>query len=518
MNQKYLVALLAFAVLALGAYALRDTFVQDAAAPAAQPSQVVELKNGDTYALTAAFVEKKIGSKTFRMLAYNGSIPGPLLKALQGAEVTINFTNNTDIDTTLHSHGLRLDNKFDGTPGLTQDPIKPGATFTYKLKFPDAGMYWYHPHEREDYAQELGLYGNYLVTPSNDKYWSPVNREVALFLDDILIENEAISLSKTQADHLLMGRYGNVMLINGETDYKLSVKKGEVIRLYVTNAANVRPFNFRISGAKMKLVGADGGAYERDQWSDGVILGPSERAVVEALFETPGTFTIENKTPNKTYALGTIVVSDETVSTSYAAEFETLKTYDDTVSSIDPFRSSFAKEPDKTLVLTMGMGHGMMGSSNMGDHGGMMSGGPMTGPMGTTNADGIEWEDNASLMNSIAGMGMMGWQIVDQMTNRRNMDIGWNFRIGDKIKIRIFNDPNSMHPMQHPIHFHGQRFLVLAEDGKANTNLVWKDTVLVPAGRKIDILLDASNPGSWMAHCHIAEHLENGMMFSYTLQ
>ena len=197
MNQKYLVALLAFAVLALGAYALRDTFVQDAAAPAAQPSQVVELKNGDTYALTAAFVEKKIGSKTFRMLAYNGSIPGPLLKALQGAEVTINFTNNTDIDTTLHSHGLRLDNKFDGTPGLTQDPIKPGATFTYKLKFPDAGMYWYHPHEREDYAQELGLYGNYLVTPSNDKYWSPVNREVPLFLDDILVQNGKIPLNKT---------------------------------------------------------------------------------------------------------------------------------------------------------------------------------------------------------------------------------------------------------------------------------------------------------------------------------
>jgi len=532
MNQKYLVALLAFAVLALGVYALRDTFVPEAAAPAAQPSQVVELKNGDTYALTAAFIEKKIGTKIFRMLAYNGSIPGPLLKAPQGAEVTINFTNNTDIDTTLHSHGLRLENRFDGTPGLTQDPIKPGATFTYKLKFPDAGMYWYHPHEREDYAQELGLYGNYLVTPTNDKYWSPVNREVPLFLDDILIENGEIPLSKTQADHLVMGRFGNVMLVNGETDYTLSVKKGEVVRFYVTNAANVRPFNFRISGAKMKLVGADGGAYEHDEWSDGVILAPSERVVVEVLFATSGTFTIENKTPAKTYALGTIVVSDETVSTPYASEFEVLKTHDDTVSSIDPFRSSFLRTPDKTLALALGMNHGMMGgSSQMGRAGGMMGGpggmsgngmmsaAPATGAQGSSSPDGIEWEDNAPAMSAMMDRGgMMQWQILDDATGKTNMAIDWRFHVGDKVKIRIVNSADSMHAMQHPIHFHGQRFLVLAEDGKENTNLVWKDTVLVPAGRTTDILLDASNPGTWMAHCHIAEHLEDGMMFSYSVQ
>ena len=98
------------------------------------------------------------------------------------------------------------------------------------------------------------------------------------------------------------------------------------------------------------------------------------------------------------------------------------------------------------------------------------------------------------------------------------MDIGWNFHVGDKVKIRIFNDPNSMHAMQHPIHFHGQRFLILSRNGVTNTNLVWKDTVLVPAGQTVDILLDASNPGTWMAHCHIAEHLESGMMFSYRVQ
>lgn len=95
------------------------------------------------------------------MLAYNGSIPGPLIKVPQGAEITLNFKNDTDVDSTIHSHGVRVENKFDGVPDVTQEEVKPGESFTYKLKFSDVGMFWYHPHIREDYAQELGLYGNF---------------------------------------------------------------------------------------------------------------------------------------------------------------------------------------------------------------------------------------------------------------------------------------------------------------------------------------------------------------------
>src|SRR3989344_2530235 len=145
--------------------------------PEANKQQIVELKNGDTFDLKAEIVRKKIGYLEVKMLGYNGSIPGPLIKVAKGSEVTINFTNNTDVPTTIHSHGVRLDNKFDGVPDLTQKAVGIGESFTYKLKFPDEGMYWYHPHIREDYAQELGLYGNYLVTPSDPNYWSPVNQE-----------------------------------------------------------------------------------------------------------------------------------------------------------------------------------------------------------------------------------------------------------------------------------------------------------------------------------------------------
>ncbi len=491
------------------------------------PMETVELKDGDTYDLTASIVTKTINGATIRMLAYNGSIPGPLIKVSQGAEVSIQFKNDTDIGTTIHSHGVRLDNKFDGVPDQTQPLIPPGGSFTYKVKFPDAGLYWYHPHFREDYAQELGLYGGYLVAPQNAAYWSPVNREIPLFLDDILIENGQVRLSHAGADHTLMGRYGNVMLVNGETNYALSVQKGELVRLYVVNVANARPFNFAIQNTKLKLVGADSGASEREAWQDAVTLGPSERAVVEVLFKDSGTFAIQNKTPGKTVTLGRILVSETPVTPSYATDFETLRTNAATVASIDPFRPASDREPDKRLALTIDMGGNMMGMQGMGHGGhmmpdGTMMGGSMPAPSGVEgmapSPDGIEWEDTNMAMNAMSNTGSIFWSVVDQDTGKKNMDIDWSFKRGTPVKIRIFNDPQSMHPMQHPIHFHGQRFLVLDRDGVRETNLVWKDTVLIPAGQTVDILLDPSNPGTWMAHCHIAEHLEAGMMFGFRVE
>ncbi len=484
----------------------------------ASATEVVELANGDSYTLTASYVKKNINGKEYKMLAYNNSIPGPLLKIPQGAGLTVHFQNNLDMPTLLHSHGVRMDNAFDGAQ-TSQKEILPGESFSYELKFPDVGMYWYHPHVREDFQQELGLYGNFLVVPSNADYWSPVNQEVALFLDDILIENGSIPLSKGKTDRTLMGRFGNVMLVNGETDYSLSVKKDEVLRLYLTNAANTRPFNFSISGIQMKLVGGDSGAYEKDQWVDSVMLGPSERAIVEVLFDTSKTFEIQNKTLNKTYTLGHVNVSSDSATTSYASVFNEEKTHSETIKSIESFRKYFDIAPSKHLALTIDMGKNMMSMSGMGHGKHVMSNGAMMGgSMMDASPDGVEWEDDNSTMNQMTDTDSIKWKIVDQDTGFENMDIDWSFTRGEPVKIRIFNDPNSMHPMQHPMHFHGQRFLVLDRNGKKETNLVWKDTVFIPSGETIDILLDTSNPGRWMAHCHIAEHLEAGMMMSFIVK
>lgn len=489
----------------------------------AKASEIVELKNGDSYDLTASIVKKTIGNSVVKMLAYNGMIPGPLIKVKQGAEVTLNFTNNTDVGTTIHSHGVRLENKFDGVPDVTQKAVKPGESFTYKIKFPDEGMYWYHPHIREDYAQELGLYGNYLVVPNDPNYWSPVNREVALFVDDILMEDGKIAaFSKASADRTLMGRFGNTMLVNGETNYSLQAKAGEVVRFYITNSANTRTFNVSIPGVKMKLVGADGGKYERETWSNGVILGPSERAVVEVLFANTGSYTLQHKTPERTYTLGRIAVGSGEIGNSFEKEFLTLRSNKDMQSEIDTFRPFFSKSVDKRLKLTIDMGSQMQGMMPSGSSGGhnmqmMRSNQSQAGSMMASKYP-IEWEESNSAMNTMSNPEMMKWVIEDEDTGKKDMDIDWKFKVGDKVKIKITNDPKSMHPMQHPVHFHGQRFLVLSTNGKPNDNLVWKDTALIPNGDTVEILVEMTNPGEWMAHCHIAEHLEASMMFGFKVE
>lgn len=335
----------------------------------AKLTETVELADGDTLDLTAGFVKKTINGREVKMLAYNGSIPGPLIRVKQGSEVTINFTNNTDVDSTIHSHGVRVENKFDGVPDLTQESVKPGTSFTYKLKFPDTGIFWYHPHVREDYAQELGLYGNFLVVTDDPNYWSPVNREIPLFLDDILVENGQIArFDSKNADHTLMGRFGNVMLVSGETDYRMDAKQGEVVRLYLTNAANTRTFNVSIPGVKMKLVGGDNGKYERETFAENVILGPSERAIVEVLFGQSGTYLLEHRTPQKTYPLATVAVSGELASPSYASLFETTRTNQDTIADIDTLRPDFNKPADKSLKLAVFMKSPMGMSSSSGQH------------------------------------------------------------------------------------------------------------------------------------------------------
>ncbi len=479
--------------------------------PLASSTQIIELEDGDTYDLEASFVEKDLNGSLHKMLAYNGSIPGPTLKVKQGSTITINFTNNTGIETTLHSHGVRLDNAFDGVPDVTQEPIQVGGTFTYKVRFDDSGVFWYHPHLREDYAQDMGLYGNYIIV-ANEEDWSPVNREETLMVDDILMQgDELASYSFDEITHTLMGRFGDTMLVNGSTDYSLSAKKGEVVRFYITNTANTRVFNLSIPGAQMKLVGADNGLYEYDEWTDEVLLGPSERAIVEVLFSEPGDFSLVQKTPYRTYPLAAFTVSDEEVSESYAVDFSTLKTHQSTIASIDPYRSSFDSDSDKFLTINLDM-KGMGGSHAM--HGGMMMEDSEMEMM--NDGDPIEWEDTMSMMNSTSNTDTLEWQLIDEETEKTNMDIDdWSFTQGDLVKIQIANPNDTTHPMQHPVHIHGQRFLILSVDGVKSDNLVWKDTVLIPSGSKVELLVEMSNPGEWMIHCHIPEHLESGMMMPF---
>src|SRR5438477_6206691 len=289
-----------------------DQFPTDTAGlPEARVSEVVELGDGDRFDLRIAPVAKRVADATVRMLAYNGSIPGPTLKVQEGSEVIVDIENRGDTEATVHWHGLRLENRYDGTHE-TQHPMATGERYTAHVTFPDPGIYWYHPHIREDYGQEMGLYGNVIVEPADPDYWPPAHREVALTVDDILIEGGKVApFSPSETTHVAMGRFGNVLLAGGETDLSLDAQPGEIVRFYLTNTANTRVFRVALPGARMKLVGGDSGHVEREELVEHVVLAPSERVVVDVAFDEAGELTLEHQTPERTYRLASIHVAEE---------------------------------------------------------------------------------------------------------------------------------------------------------------------------------------------------------------
>jgi FtsP/CotA-like multicopper oxidase with cupredoxin domain len=554
--------------------------------PEARPSEVVELADGDEFDLRITPVAKRIGDSTVRMLGYNGSIPGPTLKVKEGSEIVVHAENHGDMEATVHWHGLRLENQYDGTH-QTQQPMAVGESFTARVSFPDAGVYWYHPHIREDYGQEMGLYGNCLVEPADADYWPPAHRELTVTLDDILTEDGKVApFSPTETTYAAMGRFGDVLLINGETELSLSAQLGEVVRLYLTNTANTRVFKVALPGARMKLVGGDSGHVERERFVENVVLAPSERVVVDVLFEQAGELTLEHRTPDRVYPLASMAVSEERAEPSLDEQFTVLRTNQDMVQVREGVAPHFDADPDKTLAFIAEMdmaapegegpvvyacpmhpeviqeepGHcpkcGMkllpveaptttytcpMHPEVVSDEPGHC---PKCGMKllpsqlvaeaggghehdhrheadehGHAAGDGIEWEDDMVEVNRLTTPANMHWKLVDRDTGAENGDIDWRFRVGDKVKIRLLNEMAGDHPMHHPFHIHGAgRFLILSRDGEVENNLVWKDTVLIPTGQTVDILLDVTNAGLWMAHCHIAEHHESGMMFSFNVE
>jgi len=493
--------------------------IDPATLPLARPREVIRLGDGDEIDLEAGLVRRRIRSRDYVMYGFNGQYPGPLLHVPEAATITVSFTNSIAWPTTIHWHGLRLDNASDGVPGVTQEPVEPGETFRYEIHFKDPGLYWYHPHHREDVLKDLGLYGNMLVEPAAPDYFGPVDREEFLMVDDFLMTgDDPLPFGLERSTHTFMGRFGNLMLTNGEPDYELEVTAGEVIRMYLTNVSNTRTFNLSFAregggqsaAARIKVVGTDVGAFEHEEWVESIVLSPAERYIVHVRFDQPGDYALLNRVQGIDHLAGAFFQDEDRLGTVRAATrpdpgpspaspaFDTLRTNLPAAREFALLREHFDDPIDRELTFTL-----------------EASGIPFVVDrlmrFDSAYFHPVEWSGTMPMMNWNSSSEEVQWIIREPATGRENMDIAWRFQVGDVVRIRLHNERRSFHAMQHPFHIHGQRFLVLSRNGVPNENLAWKDTVLLPTGTTTDILLEITNPGRWMAHCHISEHLEAGM-------
>jgi suppressor of ftsI len=264
-------------------------------------------------------------------------------------------------------------------------------------------------------------------------------------------------------------------------------------------------FNLSIPGARMRLVGSDVGMFDVEEPVESVILAPAERYIVDVLFDSAGSVPIMNRVQSIDHTLrsffseadtlGTVTVSPEPASPARAARFESAAVLP---ARTHPYESHFERVPDHVLQLTMkdkGLPFALLQMLRA----------------DTLFFNAVEWSGTMPMMDWLPTTDQVEWVLRDQQTGLENEDVTWRFSVGDVVRIRLVNDRHTVHAMAHPIHIHGQRFLVLSVNGRRTRNFVWKDTVLVPVGGVVELLLEVSNPGMWMLHCHIAEHLEAGM-------
>jgi len=450
---------------------------RDPSLPEPQPSSMLSLHDGDTLSLVAGLVRGGYG--------YNGQYPGPRLLVPRGSVLIVRFENRIDQPTTVHWHGVRVDNAYDGT----QDPVPAGGTFTYRVHFPDAGVFWYHSHVNESQQVGLGLFGTIIVTDSAPR----ASQQVALAIQDVSVD--------PFGGHALMGRFGETVLLNGATRYTLLAHRGSVVRFLVTNASNARTYNLSFGDAPMKIVASDLGAFEHQAIVPSVLIAPAERYTIDVRFTKSVVVTNRVQALNhwlgvfspEIDTLGAIRVDSAPAVPDYAASFGRLERQDE----LTAYRQYLDHPVDHRLNLEMRLAT----ISNM-----------LTGA-----SVPVEVNDGMPAMNRMITPRDVTWILRDTDTGAENTDINWHFPVGAVAKVRIYNDAIGPHPMAHPIHVHGQRMLLLSRNGVPNENLVWKDTILIPAGETDDVLIEFSNPGRWMLHCHIAEHRAAGMMMMFTV-
>jgi FtsP/CotA-like multicopper oxidase with cupredoxin domain len=399
--------------------------------------------------------------------AYNGSVPGPVLRARQGDRLRVHVANDLIEATTVHWHGIRLPNAMDGVPYITQRPIEPGTGFTYEFTLPDAGTFFYHPHQRSYEQVGRGLAGALIV---EERTPPAVDRDVLWVLGDYRLNADASVRggfgNYMDASHA--GRIGNTVTLNGRLPETFRVRSGERIRLRLVNAAPARVFALEFRGHRPWVIALDGQPVEPHEPPGGaVLLGPAMRAdLILDMTAAPGS---RHAVHDGFYRR----LAYNLVDLAYGDEAPLRKSAGDPPRLADnPLAEPDMRSAERhRIVFTGGM---------MGDMRGLRR--------------GMAWA-----VNGIAnGCGDSGLPFEPLLVLRK----------GRSYVLDLVNDTR----WHHPIHLHGHAFRVVSRNGRATRHREWLDTVMLEPRERAEIAFVADNPGDWMFHCHVLEHQASGMM------
>ncbi len=399
--------------------------------------------------------------------AYNGTVPGPVLRVRQGDRLRVRVENGLAEGTTVHWHGVRVPNAMDGVPVITQPSIAPGDEFVYEFSPPDAGTFFYHPHQRSYEQVARGLAGALIVEERDPP---KVDRDVLWVLGDWRLNPDA-SLRGGFGSFMDMshgGRIGNTVTINGKVPERFPVRAGERIRLRLINAATARVFGLDFAGHRPLVIALDGQPVEPHEPDGGrVVLGPAMRAdLVLDMTGTPGSRHMVRDDFYRRLAY-------ELIEIAYSGEPPLRERAEAPVRLADnPLAEpSLASAERHEVVFTGGM---------MGDMRGLQRG-MVWAVNGVANGCG----DGASAFEPLLVL-RRGRTCVLQLVN----ETAWH----------------------HPIHLHGHSFRVLSRNRTPTRHREWLDTVMLAPRESAEIAFVADNPGDWMFHCHVLEHQAGGMM------
>ncbi len=385
--------------------------------------------------------------------AYNEQVPGPVLRVRLGEEVVVQLKNDLPQPTTIHWHGMRVPNAMDGVPGVTQDPIPPGGSFTYRFVPKDAGTFWFHPHVRGAEQVERGLYGVLVV---DDAEPLPYSRDEVWVLDDWRLgrDGQIDPHFVTRHDLAHDGRWGQVVTVNGDASQRMQVRPGERLRLRLVNTSNGRVYRPDFGALDPRVIAVDGMLTQTPLSAKDFELAPGNRLDLDVVIprvENDTTFEVTDRFTRRPFVLATLVVNGARVDTpTFTAPSNP---------NVPSWRAAAERPVDVTYVLNAQRG---------GEH-------------------GIQWTLNGR---------PWGEHIPSE------------FEAGRWVRLRFQNDSGRLHPM----HVHGQFFKVIARDGQTVDVPYFRDTVLVHPRETIDVGMVPIDWGRWMMHCHILEHAEAGMM------